>query len=242
MTSLASSPVLDIQDVNLGYGPLQVVFDVSMQVQQGELVALVGGNGSGKSTILRAASGMIHPWSGKITFNGEVLDRTQPFQMAQKGLAHVPMGRQLFAQLSVHENLLLGAHQPHLRAKRPQLFERVYELFPDLQQFDKQLAGSLSGGQQQMVAIGRALMMDPLMLAMDEPSLGLSPKYVMNMMRAIRAVADSGLPVLLVEQNIKRALQFSDRAYVLENGRLILEGDSSELEGHPLIRKAYLGL
>src|SRR5699024_2189769 len=226
MTSSVARDVLKIDNVNLGYGPLQVVFDVSMTVAKGELVALVGGNGSGKSTILRAASGMIHPWSGTITFDGQTLHKVQPFEMAQKGLAHVPMGRQLFGQLSVHENLLLGAYQPHLRPRRKQLFERVFDLFPDLQEFEQQMAGSLSGGQQQMVAIGRALMMDPIMLAMDEPSLGLSPKYVMNMMRAIRAIADSGLPVLLVEQNIKRALQFSDRAYVLENGRLVLEGPS----------------
>jgi len=242
MTAREHEAVLSIQKVNLGYGPLQVVFDVSLEVGPGELIALVGGNGSGKSTILRAASGMIHPLSGSIVFNGERLHQPEPHQMAQKGLAHVPMGRQLFTQLSVYENLLLGAYQPKLRPRRKQLLQRVYDLFPDLQQYEQQYVGNLSGGQQQMVAIGRALMMDPVMLVMDEPSLGLAPRYVVDMLRAIRTIADSGLPILLVEQNIKRALEFSDRAYVLENGRLILEGPSSELEGHPLIRKAYLGL
>jgi len=234
--------VLKVERINLGYGPLQVVFDVSLEVRKGELVGLVGGNGSGKSTILRAASGMIHPWSGQIIFNHERVDRPEPHQMAQKGLAHVPMGRQLFANLSVHENLLLGAYQPRLRKARKQSLEKVYTLFPDLEKYQTQLAGNLSGGQQQMVAIGRALMMDPLMLVMDEPSLGLSPLYVTQTMKAIRAIADAGLPILLVEQNIKRVLQFSDRAYVLENGRLVLEGLSADLTGHPLIRKAYLGL
>ncbi|MGB6008347.1 ABC transporter ATP-binding protein [Castellaniella sp.] len=242
MNASTSTPVLKVDRVSLGYGPLQVVFDVSLEVRQGELVGLVGGNGSGKSTILRAASGMIHPMSGHIYFAGERVDKLPPHKLARRGLAHVPMGRQLFPNLSVHENLLLGASQVNPRDRRAGLLEKVYDLFPDLSALQKRAAASLSGGQQQMVAIGRALMLDPVMLVMDEPSLGLSPLYVTQMMKAIRAVADTGLPVLLVEQNIKKVLQFSDRAYVLENGRLVLEGPSAKLEGDPLIRKAYLGL
>ncbi len=234
--------VLKVENVDLGYGALQVVFDVSLEVRKGELIGLVGGNGSGKSTILRSVSGMIKPWKGKILFKGEEIAGLEPYQMAERGLAHVPMGRQLFPNLTVKDNILLGSYLPRLRPQRERNLERVLELFPDLKKFAQTEAGALSGGQQQMVAIGRALMLDPDLLIMDEPSLGLSPLYVKQVMHAIRQVADIGFPVLLVEQNIKQVLQFSHRTYVLENGRLVLQGPSSELEGHPMIRKAYLGL
>jgi branched-chain amino acid transport system ATP-binding protein len=234
--------MLELSDVDLGYGRLKVVHGASLVVKAGELVGLVGGNGSGKSTILRAVSGMIQPWSGTITFAGESIEGLAPYQMAEKGLAHVPMGRQLFPNMTVQENLIVGSYLPQLRTGRQQRLEKVYALFPDLKKFANSMAGELSGGQQQMVAIGRALMLDPKMLIMDEPSLGLSPLYVKEVMRAIRKVADTGLPVLLVEQNIKQVLQVSHRTYVLENGRQVLDGISSELQGHPLIRKAYLGL
>ncbi len=234
--------VLKVENVDLGYGALQVVFDVSLEVRKGELIGLVGGNGSGKSTILRSVSGMIKPWNGKILFKGEEISGLEPHQMAERGLAHVPMGRQLFPNLTVKDNILLGSYLPRLRASRERNLERVLELFPDLKTFAQSEAGALSGGQQQMVAIGRALMLEPDLLIMDEPSLGLSPLYVKQVMQAIRQVADLGFPVLLVEQNIKQVLQVSHRTYVLENGHLVLQGPSSELEGHPMIRKAYLGL
>ena len=234
--------VLKVENVDLGYGALQVVFDVSLEVRKGELIGLVGGNGSGKSTILRSVSGMIKPWNGKILFKGEEISGLEPHQMAERGLAHVPMGRQLFPNLTVRDNILLGSYLPRLRASRERNLERVLELFPDLKTFAQSEAGALSGGQQQMVAIGRALMLEPDLLIMDEPSLGLSPLYVKQVMQAIRQVADLGFPVLLVEQNIKQVLQVSHRTYVLENGHLVLQGPSSELEGHPMIRKAYLGL
>lgn len=237
-----SEVVLNVDSVELGYGPLQVVFGVSINVNRGELVGLVGGNGSGKSTILRAISGIIKPTSGVITLNGESVGGLAPHQMAEKGLAHVPMGRQLFPNLSVKDNILLGGYLPRLRPRRKENIERVFSLFPDLEALAPRMAGALSGGQQQMVAIGRALMLEPTMLIMDEPSLGLSPLYVKDVMRAIRRIADTGFPVLLVEQNIKQVLQFSHRAYVLENGRLVLSGSSAELQGHPMIKKAYLGL
>lgn len=237
-----ADPILEVKNVDLGYGTLKVVHGVSLHVGRRELVGLVGGNGSGKSTILRAVSGMIRPWSGSIRFNGREIRDQAPYQLAEQGLAHVPMGRQLFANMSVEENLLVGSFLPRLRPGRAARLDRVYELFPDLRQLAGQMAGALSGGQQQMVAIGRAMMLEPAMLIMDEPSLGLSPLYVKEVMKAIRRVAESGLPVLLVEQNIKQVLKVSHRCYVLENGRLVLEGPSAELEGHPLIRKAYLGL
>lgn len=235
-------PILVVDKADLGYGTLKVVFGISLQVKRGELVGLVGGNGSGKSTILRAISGMISPWSGEIIFDGEEIRRVQPHQMAAKGLAHVPMGRQLFPNMTVHENLMLGAYLPSARALRDMNLKRVHELFPELVRQRDALAGQLSGGQQQMVAIARALMLGPKMLIMDEPSLGLSPILVKEVMAAIRRVAETGMPILLVEQNVKQVLNVSDRAYVLENGRLVLDGPSDELQGHPMIRKAYLGL
>ena len=241
-TDLSNDIVLKVNAVDLGYGSLQVVFNASIEVRKGELVGLVGGNGSGKSTILRAVSGMIKPWAGQILFKGEEISGLEPHEMAERGLAHVPMGRQLFPNLTVEDNILLGSYLPRLRARRNVNLEKVYALFPDLKKLSTLTAGSLSGGQQQMVAIGRALMLEPDLFILDEPSLGLSPLYVKQVMHAIRKLADLGFPVLLVEQNIKQVLQFSHRAYVLENGRLVLDGPSSELQGHPMIKKAYLGL
>lgn len=238
----SQSTLLSLQDVNLGYGALQVIFDVSMHVSTGELVGLVGGNGSGKSTILRAISGMVRPRSGVIRFCDEEIGDQKPHEMAARGLAHVPMGRQLFPELTVRENLRLGAFRIRDKAEIATRLEEVYRIFPDLREDAGMSAGALSGGQQQMVAVGRALMMRPRMLAMDEPSLGLSPLYVKQMMRSIRSVADGGLAVLIVEQNVKRVLEICDRAYVLENGHMVLEGSASELQGSELIRKAYLGL
>jgi branched-chain amino acid transport system ATP-binding protein len=237
-----AEPILRLENVDLGYGSLKVVFGVTLEVRPGELVGLVGGNGSGKSTILRAVSGMIEPFAGRILFDGETVGRVRPHQMAMKGLAHVPMGRQLFPNLSVDENLMLGAFLPGPRAKRDETLAEVRALFPDLVRFGHMPAAALSGGQQQMVAIARALMLRPKMLIMDEPSLGLSPLLVKEVMAAIRRVAETGMPILLVEQNVRQVLNIADRAYVLENGRQVLDGPARELQGHPTIRRAYLGL
>jgi branched-chain amino acid transport system ATP-binding protein len=239
---MAGRPILEVENLDLGYGSLKVVFGVSLHVAEGELVGLVGGNGSGKSTILRAISGMIAPWSGRIVFDGDEISAVRPHHMAERGLAHVPMGRQLFPNMTVEDNLILGAYLPRARAERDRNLKRVYDLFPDLVAFANAKAAQLSGGQQQMVAIARALMLGPKMLIMDEPSIGLSPLLVKEVMAAIRRVAETGLPILLVEQNVKQVLNVSHRVYVLENGRLVLDGPSAELQGHPMIRKAYLGL
>jgi branched-chain amino acid transport system ATP-binding protein len=239
---MVGDAILEVENVDLGYGTLKVVFGASLRVARGELVGLVGGNGSGKSTILRAVSGMITPFSGRILFDGEEIRGARPHQMAAKGLAHVPMGRQLFPNMSVRENLLLGAYLPAARSNRVENLERVETLFPDLVKQSSAMAGALSGGQQQMVAIARALMLGPKMLIMDEPSLGLSPLLVKEVMAAIRRVAQIGLPILLVEQNVKQVLAVSHRTYVLENGRQVLDGPSAALQGHPMIKKAYLGL
>lgn len=237
-----SKPILEVKNVDLGYGELQVVFGVSLEVGSHELVGLVGGNGSGKSTILRAISGMIRPWSGDIVFDGQKIDHSTPHNLAALGVAHVPMGRQLFPNMSVEENLSLGAYLPSARKHRAENFERVYELFPDLHKKRRYMAGALSGGQQQMVAIGRALMLGPKMLLMDEPSLGLAPLLVKEVMGVIRRVSETGLPILLVEQNVMQVLKVSDRTYVLENGKLVIHGPSEELMGNPVVKKAYLGL
>ncbi|MBI5112127.1 MAG: ABC transporter ATP-binding protein [Rhodovulum sp.] len=239
---MTADPILSVEDVVLGYGSLEVVSGVSLVVGRAELVGLVGGNGSGKSTILRAVSGMITPWRGRIVFDGEPMTAARPHQMARRGLAHVPMGRQLFPNLTVRENLLLGAWLPAARAARDAALARVEALFPELARRAGARAGTLSGGQQQMVAIARALMLGPKLMIMDEPSLGLSPLLVKEVMAAIRRVAETGMPILLVEQNVKQVLAVSHRTYVLENGRLVLDGPSQELAGHPMIRKAYLGL
>ncbi|NLG07856.1 MAG: ABC transporter ATP-binding protein [Deinococcales bacterium] len=234
--------VLEVIDADLGYGDLQVVFGVSLHVHRGELVGLVGGNGSGKSTILRAISGMIRPRGGSILLEGEEVGGLEPHALALRGLAHVPMGRQLFPDMTVEENLSLGAYLPPARERRAEGFARVYELFPDLHTKRREAAGALSGGQQQMVAIGRALMLHPKVLIMDEPSLGLAPLLVREVMQVIRRVADTGMPILLVEQNVTQVLKIADRAYVLENGRLVLDGPTEQLRGDPMIRRAYLGL
>lgn len=244
MTDPGTPPdrVLDVIETDLGYGELQVVFGVSLHVNRGELVGLVGGNGSGKSTILRAISGMIRPRGGQILLEGEEVGGLKPHDLALRGLAHVPMGRQLFPDMTVEENLSLGAYLPPARRRRAEGFERVYALFPDLQDKRRAAAGSLSGGQQQMVAIGRALMLHPKMLIMDEPSLGLAPLLVREVMQVIRRVAETGMPILLVEQNVNQVLKIADRAYVLENGRLVTSGPAAELMGDPEIKRAYLGL
>lgn len=239
---MSEDTLLKLEKLDLGYGEVQVVFGVDLVVGRNELVGLVGGNGSGKSTILRAVSGMIRPRGGRITFDGEDVAGLTPHQMALRGLAHVPMGRQLFPDMSVHENLMMGAHLPQARKRRAEGFERVYGLFPDLHGKRTAMAGSLSGGQQQMVAIGRALMLHPKMLLMDEPSLGLAPVLVRDVMQVIRTVAESGMPILLVEQNVSQVLRISDRAYVLDNGHLVTQGESAALMNDPVVRRAYLGV
>ncbi len=238
----AREPVLRVVEADLGYGELQVVFGVSLHVDQHELVGLVGGNGSGKSTILRAISGMIKPWRGRIVLGGEDVGGLTPHELALRGLAHVPMGRQLFPNMSVEENLSLGAYLKPARERRQEGFDTVYGLFPDLYKKRRAMAGALSGGQQQMVAIGRALMLHPRVLIMDEPSLGLAPHLVKEVMAVIRRVSETGLPILLVEQNVRQVLKISDRAYVLENGHLVLDGPSAQLMNDPTIKRAYLGV
>lgn len=233
--------MLELDGVSAGYGRLQVIHELELTVGEGELVALVGANGAGKSTTLRTISALLRSTRGTITFRGERIDRLRPHQVTRRGLVHVPEARGLFGSMSVGENLRMGAWTTKAASLREDL-ERVHELFPILAERAKQPAETLSGGQQQMVAIGRALMARPALLMLDEPSTGLSPKLTWQVLDAVKAVRDSGVAVLLVEQNAHQTLSIADRAYVLESGTAVLHGNGPELAGDPRVRKAYLGL
>lgn len=234
--------VLDVRDLEVAYGEVQVVFGVSLHVDKGELVGLVGGNGSGKSTILRVVSGMLRARGGAAEYRGQTLNGVAPHRITEMKVAHVPMGRQLFGQMTVEENLMMGAYLPRTKQGRAANLQKVYDFFPRLVDKRTSPAAALSGGEQQMVAIGRAIMSEPEVLLMDEPSLGLAPLVVSEVMRVIGSLRELGLTVLLVEQNVRQVLKVTDRTYVLELGKLVKEGPSAELMGDPDIIKAYLGV
>jgi branched-chain amino acid transport system ATP-binding protein len=233
---------LEARHLTVAYGDATAVWDVTLDVGGAELVSVLGPNGAGKSTLINAIGGLL-PWrAGQLRFGDVDLGTLPPHQICRHGIALVPEGRRLFARMTVEENLEIGCYRSDARRVRRQSFERVYALFPLLRERRRQLAGSLSGGQQQMVALGRALMARPRLLLLDEPSLGLAPTVVDLMFDAIRAVHAEGVSVLLVEQNVARALEVATRAYVLEEGRIVAEGPSSALLGDPRIREAYLGV
>jgi len=234
--------MLSVEALDAGYGDLQILWGVTLAVRDGELVALVGGNGAGKTTTLRAITGMLRPGAGVVRFRGRVLNGWSPHAITNLGIAHVPEGRQLFPLMTVEENLLLGSYSPRARRKRQANLARIYEIFPVLRERRGQDAGTLSGGEQQMLAIGRALMSDPVLLLLDEPSLGLAPLIVRDVFEVIAQIRRQGVTVLLVEQNVAQALQIADRAYVLENGRIVLEGAGAALLGRDDVRRAYLGV
>ena len=238
------SRVLDIAGVRAGYGKITVLWDVDLHVEEGELVTIIGANGAGKTTLLRAVSGLIPVRAGRIrAFGDRDLAGLSPAKVVKGGVGHVPEGRQLFPLMTVRENLDTGAeYLPHARAKADRNREYVYELFPRLAERENQLAGTLSGGEGQMLAIGRALMSDPRLLLVDEPSIGLSPALSAVVFKALQQVREQGVTVLLVEQNVLSSLRIADRAYVLENGSIVLEGSGAELLDDPRVREAYLGL
>jgi branched-chain amino acid transport system ATP-binding protein len=233
--------VLRLEDVEAGYGDVTAVRAVSLEVRAGEIVALIGANGSGKTTTLRAVSGLLPLRRGRVELDGRRIDGLGPAAVVAAGVAHVPEGRQLFPTMTVLENLELGARTAQGRARRPETLARVFALFPRLGERQRQLAGTLSGGEQQMVAIGRALMARPRLLMLDEPSLGLAPVVVGTIFANLGAINRDGLTILLVEQNVLRALRLSHRAYVLENGTITLSGSSATLLADDRIRRAYLG-
>jgi len=234
--------MLRIDHIQVNYGSAPALWEVSLEVKSGELVAVIGPNGAGKTTLINAVMGLNPVKSGQIEWEGETISKLSPHLLCERGLALVPESRRLFTGMTVRENLELGAMHPAARAARKRTFEHVCDLFPAVRAKLDQVSGTLSGGQQQMVAIGRAMMALPRLLLLDEPSLGLSPVIVVEMFRAIESIHRSGTSVLLVEQNVSRALAISQRTYVLENGRVITSGESQELSNRPEIRKAYLGI
>lgn len=232
-------PLLTLQGVTVYYGRVRALQGLTLEVLPGEVVALLGGNGAGKSTTLRAVSGLVRPASGHIRFRGQELTRLDPAAIVRLGVAHCPEGRKLFPEMTVLENLELGAY---VRAGRlDEDLRQIFELFPVLRERRHQLAGSLSGGEQQMLAIGRALMVRPTLLLLDEPTMGLAPAMVVEVARAIRVLRARGTTVLLVEQNVQVALRLADRGYVLENGRVVVEGRAEALARDDRVRRAYLG-
>jgi len=236
-----SEPLLALRDVVAYYGDFQALFGISFEVRRNEVLALLGGNGAGKTTCLRVISGLLRPRSGWVHFEGRDITRTPPDSIVELGIAHVPEGRQLFPEMTVEENLYLGSQLPRARVHRARNLEKMYALFPRLQERRGQLAGTLSGGEQQMVAISRALMSEPKLLMLDEPSLGLSPKLTEQTLAAVRQIAQE-VTVLIVEQKVMEGLEISDRGYVIEHGALVKEGSAQQLISDPGIREAYLGL
>jgi branched-chain amino acid transport system ATP-binding protein len=234
--------MLQVNNVDVFYGDVQVLWDVSFHVQKGEIVALIGANGSGKTTSLATVSSLLKPRRGSVTYEGQPIHTRAAYDMVTLGIAHVPEARRLFPDMTVKENLLLGALTPEAKKARPEMLEKVFTIFPRLKERQKQLAGTMSGGEQQMAAIARGLMSKPRLLMLDEPSLGLSPILVADIFRVIKEVHAAGVTVLLVEQNVFRTLEVADRAYVLGNGRIVRQGSGAELLANDQIRRDYLGL
>jgi len=236
------SPLLSLAAVSAGYGSFRALFDVSLEVAHGQAVGVIGPNGAGKTTLMRVISGLLPPRDGAMTLDGRAVGGLPAHRMVEQGIAHVPENRRLFPRLSVEDNLRIGAFIPQARAHYAEQLERVYALFPRLKDRRTQIAGTLSGGEQQMCAIGRALMSRPKLLLMDEPSAGLAPLVVAQVFELVRKVRAAGLTVLIVEQNVQQVLEVVDRAYLLEVGSVKLAGAASELMGNDVIRKSYMGL
>nr|WP_330397889.1 ABC transporter ATP-binding protein [Lachnoclostridium sp. An169] len=233
--------MLEVRDLEVYYGVIQAIKGVSFHVDQGEVIALIGANGAGKTTILHTVTGLLSPKKGSIMFEGKDITKVPAHKIVSMGMAHVPEGRRVFSELSVYENLKMGAYTRKDRNEIEESLKNVYERFPRLEERKNQMAGTLSGGEQQMLAMGRALMSKPKIILMDEPSMGLSPILVNEIFDIIQAVSKSGTTVLLVEQNAKKALSIADRAYVLETGNIVLEGKAKDLLEDDSIKKAYLG-
>ena len=233
--------MLEIKDIEVFYGVIQAIKGISFEVNEGEVIALIGANGAGKTTTLQTITGLLQPKKGSIIFEGKDIAKVPAHKSVSLGMAHVPEGRRVFAELTVYENLKMGAYTRKDKAEIQETLQMVYQRFPRLEERKNQLAGTLSGGEQQMLAMGRALMSHPKIIVMDEPSMGLSPIFVNEIFNIIQEVSKSGTTVLLVEQNAKKALSIADRAYVLETGKIVLEGEAKELLNNDSIKKAYLG-
>ncbi len=234
--------MLEIKNIDVFYGDVQVIWDISFEVKQGEIVALIGANGAGKSTTLKTISGILRPRNGEILFNDIPIHKVEPYRLIELGIAHVPEARRLFVEMSVEENLDMGSLKGEAKKEREITKQLVFELFPRLLERRRQLAGTLSGGEQQMLAMGRGLMSKPKLQMFDEPSLGLSPILVKDIFNVIKRIKAEGTTVLIVEQNVKQTLAIADRVYVLENGRIALQGTGAELLNNEHVKTAYLGV
>ncbi len=234
--------MLEVSNIDTFYGKIQALWGVSLKIDEAEMVALVGANGAGKTTLLNTISGLLHPASGSIEFLGKRIDGLTSYSIVELGMSHIPEGRRLFPDMSVRENLEMGAYANRAWKHKQETLDKVYQLFPILKARQRQVARTLSGGEQQMVAMGRGLMSRPRLCIIDEPSSGLAPLVVDEIFHIIQGLRDQGIAIFLIEQNVQQTLEITDRAYVLENGRVILAGESRKLLQEELIRKAYLGL
>jgi branched-chain amino acid transport system ATP-binding protein len=235
-------PMLEIRNLNAFYGNIQILWDICADVEEGEIVAVVGANGTGKTTLLKTISGILKPTSGTITFDGKRIEHLAPNEIVDLGISQIPEGRHLFTEMTVLENLELGAYSSRSWKLRHETLKQVYELFPRLKEREKQLARTMSGGEQQMLAMGRGLMSRPRFCIIDEPSNGLAPRVVSEVFDIIKSLRDQGITILLIEQNVKQTLEIADRACVLENGRTALSGCCADLLSSDHVRKAYLGM
>jgi branched-chain amino acid transport system ATP-binding protein len=234
--------MLTIERLNVFYDELQALMNISIEVHEGELLSVIGSNGAGKTTLLQTISGLHRAREGRILFNGKSIEEEGTDQICMHGIIQVPEGRKLFPRMSVRENLEMGAYLPEARTKEADRFQEVFQLFPILRARERQVTGTLSGGEQQMLAIARALMAGPRLLMLDEPTLGLSPKIASEIYRILRRLHQKGMTILLVSQDVLQALKISTRAYVIENGKIVMEGKASELFGDPKVKEAYLGV
>ncbi len=234
--------MLDIRNIDVYYGDVQVIWDVSFEVKKGEIVALIGANGAGKSTLLKTISGILRPQKGEIFFEKDQIHKIDPFRLIERGIVHVPEARRLFVEMTVEENLDMGSLRGEAKTQREKTKQMVFQLLPRLRERRRQLAGTLSGGEQQMLAVGRGLMSLPKLQMFDEPSLGLGPILVSEVFHTIKRIRKEGTTVLIVEQNVKQTLVIADRGYVLENGRIVLEGTGESLLNNEHVKAAYLGV
>ena len=234
--------MLEVSNLDTFYGKAQALWDVSLRIAEAEIVALIGSNGAGKTTLLNTISGLLRPASGSVEFLGKRIDGLTPHFIVGLGISHVPEGRKLFADMTVRENLEMGAYPYHAWKRKEETLKQVYQVFPSLKEREGQLARTLSGGEQQMLAMGRGLMSRPRLCMFDEPSYGLAPRLLLEVFQIIKSLREQGITVLLIEQNVRHTLEIADRAYVLENGRVVLEGAGDKLLQSDYMRKAYLGL
>jgi len=234
--------ILTVNHIDVFHGTFQALWDVSLQVREGEMLALIGANTSGKSTLLDTISGLLHPASGRIEFDEREITRLDPYQIVEMGVTQVPEGRRIFPDISVFDNLLIGSYNRKAREKKKENLKKVYDHFPILRERRKQIAKTLSGGEQQMLVIARGLMADPKLMLIDEMSLGLAPIIINELFRALKEIRERGITILFVEQNVRRTLQEADRAYILETGRVVLSGTSSDLQEEDQVKKAYFGI